>query len=128
MRRGVAERGAAEIKRTEYEKEIQRQREQISHMESLFKRQLEGTQNICSQDKVNKKALIGDSVAQIFNENISNLTNMKIATVNTEHHCLLTFRASCRTTFPPVPKRYGNSKVQPLSFNTIILIAKWCEK
>lgn len=52
MRRGVAERGAAEIKRTEYEKEIQIQKEQMSHMESLFKRQLEGTQNVCSQDKV----------------------------------------------------------------------------
>lgn len=55
MRRGVAERGAAEIKRTEYEKEIQKQKEQMSHMESLFKRQLEGTQNVCSQDKVKKK-------------------------------------------------------------------------
>lgn len=63
-----------------------------------------------------------------FNENSSNLTNMKIMTGNTEHHCLLTFRANCRTTFPPVPKRYRNSKVQPLSFNTIIFIAKSCEK
>lgn len=54
MRLGVAERGAVEIKRTECEKEIQKQREQMSHMESLFKRQLEGTQNVCSQDKVKK--------------------------------------------------------------------------
>lgn len=52
MRRGAAERGAVELKKTEYEEEVQRQREQMSHMESLFKRQLEGSQNVCSQDKV----------------------------------------------------------------------------
>lgn len=52
MRRGVAERGAVELKKNEYEEEIKRQREQMSHMESLFKRQLEGSQNVCSQDKV----------------------------------------------------------------------------
>lgn len=52
MRRGVAERGAVELKKNEYEEEIKRQKEQMSHMESLFKRQLEGSQNVCSQDKV----------------------------------------------------------------------------
>lgn len=57
MRRGVAERGAVEQKKTEYEEEIQRQKEQMSHMESLFKRQLEGSQNVCSQEKVMHKTL-----------------------------------------------------------------------
>lgn len=52
MRRGTVERGAVELKKNEYEEEIKRQREQMSHMESLFKRQLEGSQNVCSQDKV----------------------------------------------------------------------------
>jgi len=52
VRRGVAERGAAEIKKSEFQGEIQRQKEQISHIESFYKRQLEGAQNTCSQEKV----------------------------------------------------------------------------
>lgn len=52
MRRGVAERGAAEVKKNEYQEEIQRQKEQISHIESLYKRQLEGAQNTCSEERV----------------------------------------------------------------------------
>ncbi|XP_059193310.1 Golgi membrane protein 1 isoform X2 [Centropristis striata] len=51
VRRGAAERGAAEIKKTEFQEEIQRQKEQITHIESLYKRQLEGSQNTCSQEK-----------------------------------------------------------------------------
>ncbi|KAM3867477.1 Golgi membrane protein 1 [Diretmus argenteus] len=51
VRRGAAERGAAEMKRNEFQEEIQRQKEQISHIENLYKRQLEGAQNSCSQDK-----------------------------------------------------------------------------
>ncbi|KAM4576567.1 Golgi membrane protein 1 isoform 2-T2 [Odontesthes bonariensis] len=51
VRRGVAERGAAEIKKNEFQGEIQRQKEQISHIESFYKRQLEGAQNTCSQEK-----------------------------------------------------------------------------
>lgn len=52
VRRGAAERGVAELKKNEFQEEIQRQKEQISHIESLYKRQLEGVQNTCSQDKV----------------------------------------------------------------------------
>lgn len=52
MRLGAAERGAAEMKKNEFQEEIQRQKEQMSHLESLYKRQLEGSQNICSQEKV----------------------------------------------------------------------------
>lgn len=51
VRRGAAERGVAELKKNEYQEEIQRQKEQISHIESLYKRQLEGVQNTCSQEK-----------------------------------------------------------------------------
>ncbi|XP_074527031.1 Golgi membrane protein 1 isoform X2 [Halichoeres trimaculatus] len=51
VRRGAAERGVAELKKNEYQEEIQRQKEQISHIESLYKRQLEGAQNTCSQEK-----------------------------------------------------------------------------
>uniref|UniRef100_A0A3B4WY73 Golgi membrane protein 1-like n=1 Tax=Seriola lalandi dorsalis TaxID=1841481 RepID=A0A3B4WY73_SERLL len=42
VRRGAAERGAAEMKKNEFQEEIQRQKEQISHIENLYKRQLEG--------------------------------------------------------------------------------------
>lgn len=51
VRRGAAERGAAEMKNNEFQEEIQRQKDQMSHMESLFKRQVEGAQNTCSQEK-----------------------------------------------------------------------------
>ncbi|KAM8886506.1 Golgi membrane protein 1 [Spinachia spinachia] len=51
VRRGAAERGAAELKKNEFQEEILRQKEQISHIESLYKRQLEGSQNTCSQEK-----------------------------------------------------------------------------
>eukprot|EP00064_Thunnus_orientalis_P002001 superscaffoldBa00000139_g2006 len=51
VRRGAAERGVAEMKKNEFQDEIQRQKEQISHIESLYKRQLEGAQNTCSQEK-----------------------------------------------------------------------------
>lgn len=52
MRRGAAERGAAEIKKNEFQDEIQRQKEQMEQMESLYKRQLEGAQHMCIQEKV----------------------------------------------------------------------------
>ncbi|KAI9521874.1 hypothetical protein NQZ68_004029 [Dissostichus eleginoides] len=51
VQRGAAERGVVELKKTEFQEEIQRQKEQISHIESLYKRQLEGSQNTCSQEK-----------------------------------------------------------------------------
>ncbi|CAJ1068921.1 LOW QUALITY PROTEIN: Golgi membrane protein 1 [Xyrichtys novacula] len=51
VRRGAAERGVAELKKNEFQEEIQRQKDQISHIESLYKRQLEGAQNTCSQEK-----------------------------------------------------------------------------
>ncbi|XP_061881836.1 Golgi membrane protein 1 [Entelurus aequoreus] len=50
VRRGAAERGASELKKNEYQEEIQRQKDQISHIESLYKKQLEGVQNTCSQN------------------------------------------------------------------------------
>lgn len=50
MRRREVERGAAEIKKNE--DDIQRQKKQMEHLESLYKRQMEGAQNTCSQEKV----------------------------------------------------------------------------
>lgn len=63
VRRGVAERGVAEIKKNEFQEEIQRQKEQTTRIESLCKRQLEGAQNICSQEKVHIE-IVGWTVKQ----------------------------------------------------------------
>ncbi|KAM6931176.1 Golgi membrane protein 1 isoform 2-T2 [Xenentodon cancila] len=51
VRRGAAERGAAESKKNEFQGEIQRQKEQISQMESFYRTQLEGARSTCSQEK-----------------------------------------------------------------------------
>ncbi|KAM9810612.1 Golgi membrane protein 1 [Neosynchiropus ocellatus] len=52
VRRGAAEQEVAQMKRSQFLEEIQRQKEQMGHIESLYKRQLEGAQNTCSQEKV----------------------------------------------------------------------------
>ncbi|XP_040011702.1 Golgi membrane protein 1 [Xiphias gladius] len=65
VRRGAAERGVAEIKKNEFQEEIQRQKEQISHIESLYKRQLEGAQNTCSQEKGTLQQNISSSTKTI---------------------------------------------------------------
>ncbi|XP_035022559.1 Golgi membrane protein 1 isoform X2 [Hippoglossus stenolepis] len=51
VRRGAAERGVSEIKKNEFQEEIQRQKEEISQQESLYKRQLEALENSCNQEK-----------------------------------------------------------------------------
>lgn len=84
MRRGVAERSETEMKRKEDQKEILRQKEQISHLESISKRQLEGAQNTCSQEKVRTAptgSLIGDKL------------HVKPATI--EVHCKQKHQYSC---------------------------------
>lgn len=125
VRRGAAERGAAETKKNEFQEEIQRQKEQISHIESLYKRQLEGSQNICSQEKVHTNttgSLNGDKMQQgqithykllpqgnfgalicslFIKENIQTVKKRRV----------FASRAHCSRTFPPVPKPYRNSKV-----------------
>ncbi|KAK9522833.1 hypothetical protein VZT92_019275 [Zoarces viviparus] len=65
VRRGAAERGVAEMKKNEFQEEIQRQKEQISHLESLYKRQLEGSQNTCSQEKGTLQQNISSSTRTI---------------------------------------------------------------
>nr|XP_020458240.1 Golgi membrane protein 1 isoform X2 [Monopterus albus] len=65
VRHGAAERGAAELKKHEFQEEIQSQKEQISHLESLYKRQLEGAQNTCSQEKVTMQKNISSSTKTI---------------------------------------------------------------
>lgn len=51
VRRGASERGAVEVKKNEFQEEVQRQKEQITRMENLYKRQLEGAQNNCNQER-----------------------------------------------------------------------------
>ncbi|XP_023270170.1 Golgi membrane protein 1 [Seriola lalandi dorsalis] len=65
VRRGAAERGAAEMKKNEFQEEIQRQKEQISHIENLYKRQLEGAQDTCSQEKGTLQQNISSSTKTI---------------------------------------------------------------
>ncbi|XP_071339212.1 Golgi membrane protein 1 isoform X2 [Trachinotus anak] len=65
VRRGAAERGVAEMKKNEFQDEIQRQKEQISHIESLYKRQLEGAQNTCSLEKGTLQQNISSSTKTI---------------------------------------------------------------
>ncbi|KAK7933800.1 hypothetical protein WMY93_004696 [Mugilogobius chulae] len=65
VRRGVAERGVAEMKKTEFQEEIIRQKNQISHIENLYKKQLEGAQNTCSQEKLVLQQNISSSTKTI---------------------------------------------------------------
>lgn len=65
VRRGAAERGVAEQKKNEFQAEIQRQKEQISHIESLYKKQLEGVQTACSQQKATLQQNISSSTKTI---------------------------------------------------------------
>ncbi|KAF7659262.1 hypothetical protein LDENG_00000980 [Lucifuga dentata] len=65
VRRGAAERGAAETKRNECQEEIWRQKEQISRIEDLYKKQLEGAQNTCSQEKGTLQQNISSSTKTI---------------------------------------------------------------
>lgn len=42
------------MKKTEFQEEIMRQKEQLNHIETLYKRQLESAQDNCNQEKVKK--------------------------------------------------------------------------
>ncbi|XP_047448456.1 Golgi membrane protein 1 isoform X2 [Mugil cephalus] len=65
VRRGAAERGVVEMKKNEFQGEIQRQKEQISHIESFYKKQLEEAQSTCSQDKMTLQLNISSSAKAI---------------------------------------------------------------
>lgn len=52
VRRGAAERGDAELKKTEFQEEIQKLKEQIIHIESFYKSQMEAAGDTCVKDKV----------------------------------------------------------------------------
>ncbi|XP_061672706.1 Golgi membrane protein 1 isoform X3 [Syngnathoides biaculeatus] len=65
VRRGAVERGAAEVKKYEFQEEIQRQKDQIGHIEVLYKRQLEGVQNTCSQEKATLQQNVSASIQTI---------------------------------------------------------------
>uniref|UniRef100_A0A1A8DP05 Golgi membrane protein 1 n=1 Tax=Nothobranchius kadleci TaxID=1051664 RepID=A0A1A8DP05_NOTKA len=65
VRRGAAERGAAETKKAEFQEEIQKQKEQITRIEIMYKRQLEGAQVTCSQEKTKLQQNISSSTKTI---------------------------------------------------------------
>ncbi|XP_029366641.1 Golgi membrane protein 1 isoform X1 [Echeneis naucrates] len=65
VRRGASERGVAEMKNNQFQEEIQRQKEQISHIESLYKRQLEGAEKTCGLDKGTLQKNISSSTKTI---------------------------------------------------------------
>lgn len=65
VRRGAAERGVVEMKKNEFQEEIQRQKEQISRIDIAYKKQLEVVQNTCSQEKVKLQQNISSSAKTI---------------------------------------------------------------
>ncbi|XP_077379080.1 Golgi membrane protein 1 isoform X2 [Festucalex cinctus] len=65
LRRGAAERGADEVKKYEFQKEIHRQKDQIDLIENRYKKQLEGVQNTCSQEKETLQQNISTSTQTI---------------------------------------------------------------
>lgn len=65
VRRGAAERGAVELKKNEFQGEIERQKEQISRIENVYKRQLEGAQSTCIQEKATLQQNISSSTKTI---------------------------------------------------------------
>ncbi|CAB1319464.1 unnamed protein product, partial [Coregonus sp. 'balchen'] len=64
MRRAASERGAVEVKKNEFQEEIQRLKEESSRMQSLNKR-LEGVHNTCSQEKASQQINISSSTKTI---------------------------------------------------------------
>ncbi|CAL8346163.1 unnamed protein product [Lota lota] len=65
VRRGAAERGVAELKKIEFQEQIQRQKEQVSSIEELYKRQLEEAQSTCGNDKGTMQLNISSSTQTI---------------------------------------------------------------
>ncbi|XP_051923799.1 Golgi membrane protein 1 [Hippocampus zosterae] len=65
VRRGVAERGADEVKKSEFQKEIHRQKDQIGLLESHYKNQLEGARDTCIQEKASLQQNISTSTKTI---------------------------------------------------------------
>lgn len=109
VRRIAVERGAVELKKNEFEDEIQKQKQQIVHIEDVYQRKLEEKQDTCSQDKVTMQQNISYSTKTIqelkdqlnqLNSNYERLENdlqscqSSIDTVNTK----LTYEiAHCRS-------------------------------
>ncbi|XP_019722682.1 Golgi membrane protein 1 isoform X1 [Hippocampus comes] len=65
VRRGAAERGADEVKKSEFQKEIHRQKDQIGLLESQYKNQLEGARDTCIQEKATLQQNISTSTKTI---------------------------------------------------------------
>ncbi|XP_054905175.1 Golgi membrane protein 1 isoform X2 [Poeciliopsis prolifica] len=65
VRRGVAERGVAEMKKNEFQEQIQKQVQEINHIESLRRKQLEEVHNTYSQEKAKLQQNISASTKTI---------------------------------------------------------------
>ncbi|XP_029961541.1 Golgi membrane protein 1 isoform X2 [Salarias fasciatus] len=65
VRRGSAERVAAELKRTEFEDELSKQKEQIIHIENVYQRKLEDSEDACNQVKGTLQQNISSSTTTI---------------------------------------------------------------
>ncbi|KAL0979685.1 hypothetical protein UPYG_G00188230 [Umbra pygmaea] len=66
VRRVASERGAEEVKKNEFQEEIQRLKDESSRMQSLNKK-LEGIQSFCSQEKASQQKNISSSIQTIQN-------------------------------------------------------------
>lgn len=66
VRRGAAEREATELKRSEFEDEIQKQKAQINHIEMVYQRKLEEAQDTCSQVKATLQQNVSSSTTIIL--------------------------------------------------------------
>lgn len=76
VRRGAAERGAAEIKQNEFQGEIQRQKDQIVQIENFYKKKLEDVQSTCSQEKVNTSIVLRWNYLRILGKYLESKTRI----------------------------------------------------
>lgn len=90
VRRGAAERGAVEMKKKEFQEEIQRQKEQISRIENLYKKQQEGAMNSCTQEKALLQLNISSSTKTLVEQKVQlNQLNDDLEKVQKDHQSCL---------------------------------------
>ncbi|MEQ2267769.1 hypothetical protein XENORESO_010197 [Xenotaenia resolanae] len=65
VRRGANERGIAEMKKNEFQEQVQKQMQQISHIESLHNKELDDIQNTYTQEKAKLQQNISSSTKTI---------------------------------------------------------------
>ncbi|KAM4745726.1 Golgi membrane protein 1 isoform 2-T2 [Anableps anableps] len=65
LRRGAAERGVAEMKKNEFKEQIQKQVQQINHIEGLHRKELDDVHNTYTQEKAKLQQNISSSTKTI---------------------------------------------------------------